>query len=167
MRVGKTYTFDTDGGPKTLAGLFDGRSQLLVYHFMFAPDWAEGCPVCSYWADSFNGAIVHLNHRDVTMVCASRTPLDRLEAYKRRMGWSFPWVSTGRTDFNYDFGVSIPGGHAGTSQADMPRGANGQAEGRLYNFTKRAWAAEMPGLSAFRAGQRRRVPHLLLVRPRS
>ena len=149
VRVGKTYTFDTDGGPQTLADLFDGRSQLLVYHFMFGPGWTEGCPNCSYWADSFDGAIVHLNHRDMTMVCASRAPLERLAAYKRRMGWSLPWVSTGRTDFNYDFGVSIPGVLAGTSQPDMPREAAGQADGRIYNFTKPAWAAEMPGLSAF------------------
>jgi len=149
VRVGKTYTFDTDGGPQTLADLFDGRSQLLVYHFMFGPGWTEGCPICSYWADSFDGAIVHLNHRDMTMVCASRAPLERLAAYKRRMGWSLPWVSTGRTDFNYDFAVSIPGVPAGTSQADMPREATGQAEGQVYNFTKPAWAAEMPGLSAF------------------
>ena len=147
--IDKTYTFDTDGGPKALADLFDGRSQLLVYHFMFGPDWTEGCPACSYWADSFDGAIVHMNHRDVTMVCASRAQLDRLAAYKSRMGWNFPWVSTGRTDFNYDFGVSIPGVPAGTSQADMPRGATGQVEGHVYNFTKPAWAAEMPGLSVF------------------
>ena len=147
--IDTTYTFDTDGGPKALADLFDGRSQLLVYHFMFGPDWTEGCPACSYWADSFDGAIVHMNHRDVTMVCASRAPLERLAAYKRRMGWNFPWVSTGRTDFNYDFGVSIPGVPAGTSQADMPRGATGQVEGHVYNFTKPAWAAEMPGLSVF------------------
>jgi predicted dithiol-disulfide oxidoreductase (DUF899 family) len=149
VRVDKTYTFDTDGGPKTLADLFDGRSQLLVYHFMFGPDWTEGCPICSYWADSFDGAIVHLNHRDVTMVCASRAPLDKLAAYQRRMGWSFPWVSVVRTDFNYDFGVSVPGVPAGMSQADMPRGATERAERRVYNFTKSAWAAEMPGLSAF------------------
>ena len=83
------------------------------------------------------------------MVCASRAQLDRLAAYKSRMGWNFPWVSTGRTDFNYDFGVSIPGVPAGTSQADMPRGATGQVEGHVYNFTKPAWAAEMPGLSVF------------------
>jgi len=116
---------------------------------MSGPDWTEGFPICSYWADSYAGAIVQLNHRDVTMVCASRAPLDRLAAYKRRMGWSIPWVSTGRSDFNHDFGVSIPGVPAGASQADMPRGATDQAERRVYNFTKPARAAEMPGLSAF------------------
>ena len=133
VRVGKTYTFDTDGGPQTLADLFDGRSQLLVYHFMFGPGWTEGCPICSYWADSFDGAIVHMNHRDVTMVCASRAPLDRLAAYKRRMGWSFPWVSSLRNDFNLDYGVSLPVS-AGPSQPEMPRGPEVGA-GHRYNFT--------------------------------
>jgi predicted dithiol-disulfide oxidoreductase (DUF899 family) len=107
--VDKEYVFDTDEGEKTLPELFGGRSQLLVYHFMFGPEWSEGCPVCSYWADSFDGGVVHLTYRDVTMLCASRAPLERLQAYKRRMGWSFPWVSSGRNDFNYDFGVPVPG----------------------------------------------------------
>jgi predicted dithiol-disulfide oxidoreductase (DUF899 family) len=102
------YVFDTDDGQKTLRDFFAGRSQLLVYHFMFGPEWTEGCPICSFWADSFNGAIVHLNQRDVTMTCASRAPLAQLDAYKSRMGWSFPWVSSLRNDFNYDFGVSLP-----------------------------------------------------------
>jgi predicted dithiol-disulfide oxidoreductase (DUF899 family) len=119
--VEKQYTFDTDDGPKSLRELFDGRSQLLVYHFMFGPKWTEGCPLCSYWADSFNGAIVHLKHRDVTMVCASSAPGAQLDAYKRRMGWSFPWASSGRSDFNYDFGVSVRGLDAGHSQPEMER----------------------------------------------
>jgi predicted dithiol-disulfide oxidoreductase (DUF899 family) len=106
--VEKEYVFDTGQGEKTLRDLFGGRSQLLVYHFMFGPEWTEGCPVCSFWADNFDRTIVHLNHRDVTMVCASRTPLDRLDAYKRRMGWSFEWVSALHNDFNYDLGVSFP-----------------------------------------------------------
>jgi predicted dithiol-disulfide oxidoreductase (DUF899 family) len=147
VRVNKDYVFDTDEGQKTLAELFAGRSQLLVYHFMFGPEWTEGCPICSYWADSFDGAIVHLRHRDVTMVCASRAPLERLVAYKRRMGWRFGWVSTSRNDFNYDFAVSLPDVPAGTSVEDMPRGV--AETGRIYNFTKPAWAAELPGLSAF------------------
>jgi predicted dithiol-disulfide oxidoreductase (DUF899 family) len=105
VRVEKEYTFETDAGTKTLAELFDGRSQLLVYHFMFGPDDTEGCPGCSYTADHFDGAIVHLNQHDVTLLCASRAPLDKLEAYKRRMGWSFPWVSSGQTDFNLDFAL--------------------------------------------------------------
>jgi len=147
--VEKTYVFDTEDGEKTIAELFAGRSQLLVYHFMFGPDWTEGCPVCSYWADNFNGTTVHLAHRDVTMVAASRAPLARLSAYKHRMGWSFPWVSTGRSDFNYDYAVSLRDIPAGTSQREMPRGVAQQAPGARYNFTKDPFAPEMPGLSAF------------------
>jgi predicted dithiol-disulfide oxidoreductase (DUF899 family) len=105
--IEKEYRFETDEGTKTLAELFDGRSQLLVYHFMFGPTvegWPEaGCPGCSYTADSLDGAVAHLPHRDVTFVAVSRAPLERLNAYKRRMGWSFPWVSYGDGDFNLDF----------------------------------------------------------------
>jgi predicted dithiol-disulfide oxidoreductase (DUF899 family) len=146
--VDKEYVFDTDDGEQTLRELFAGRSQLLVYHFMFGPEWTEGCPVCSYWADNFNGGIVHLNHRDVTMVCVSRAPLATLDAYKRRMGWTFPWVSSLRSDFNHDYGVSIPDVPAGSSQREMPRGIE-TPDGVRYNFTKDPFAPEMPGLSAF------------------
>jgi predicted dithiol-disulfide oxidoreductase (DUF899 family) len=149
VKVEKEYIFDTDKGEQTLAELFAGRSQLLVYHFMFGPDWTEGCPVCSYWADNFNDSIIHLNQCDVTMICASRAPLDRLGAYKARMGWSFSWVSTGRNDFNYDYEVSIAGLPAGASQSEMPRGIAHQVPEARYNFTKGPFAAEMPGLSAF------------------
>jgi predicted dithiol-disulfide oxidoreductase (DUF899 family) len=141
--------FDTDDGERTLAGLFAGRSQLLVYHFMFGPQWSEGCPFCSYWADSFNGGIVHLAHRDVTMLCASRAPLAQLQAYKRRMGWSFAWVSSGRSQFNYDFGVSVPGLNAGASQREQERPDPSRSELPAYNFTKQPFGAENPGLSAF------------------
>jgi predicted dithiol-disulfide oxidoreductase (DUF899 family) len=107
--VEKEYSFETDEGTKTLAELFDGRSQLLVYHFMFGPSvdgWPEaGCVGCSYTADSLDGAAVHLPHHDVTFVAVSRASLDQLASYKRRMGWSFPWVSYGDTDFNVDFAV--------------------------------------------------------------
>jgi predicted dithiol-disulfide oxidoreductase (DUF899 family) len=107
--VEKEYHFDTEEGTKSLAELFDVRSQLLVYHFMFGPSvdgWPEaGCPGCSYTADSLDGAVVHLPHRDVTFVAVSRAPLERLNAYKRRMGWSFPWVSYGDSDFNLDLAV--------------------------------------------------------------
>jgi predicted dithiol-disulfide oxidoreductase (DUF899 family) len=147
--VDKEYVFDTDDGDKTLPELFDGRAQLLVYHFMFGPEWPVGCPVCSFWADNFNGAVVHLKARDVTMVCASRAPLDRIQAYKRRMGWSFPWVSSGRNDFNYDFGVSLPDVSAGPSQPEMPRELPPRTDGFRYNFTKEPFIPEMPGLSAF------------------
>jgi predicted dithiol-disulfide oxidoreductase (DUF899 family) len=150
VAVDKNYLFDTDDGEQTLAGLFAGRSQLLVYHFMFGPDWTEGCPVCSYWADNFNNGIIHLNQRDVTMVCVSRAPVAQLAAYKRRMGWTFPWASSGRNDFNYDYGVSLPDIPAGASQPEMPRGVGDRADGASYNFTKEPFAPEMPGrLSAF------------------
>jgi predicted dithiol-disulfide oxidoreductase (DUF899 family) len=107
--VEKEYGFETDKGTKTLAGLFDGRSQLLVYHFMFGPSvdgWPEaGCLGCSYTADSLDGAVAHLPHCDVMFVAVSRAPLERLNAYKRRMGWRFPWVSFGESEFNLDFAV--------------------------------------------------------------
>ena len=105
--VGQEYALETDRGTKTLAELFDGRSQLLVYHFMFGPEYTAGCPTCSAAADSFDGSLAHLNHRGVTFVCVSRAPLEKLQAYKRRMGWSFPWVSSFGGDFNFDFGVSF------------------------------------------------------------
>jgi predicted dithiol-disulfide oxidoreductase (DUF899 family) len=102
----KEYRFDTDQGTRTLAEIFDGRSQLLVYHFMFGPSYEAGCPTCSSSADSVNGVLEHLNARDVTMLYVSRAPLEKLQAYKRRMGWRFPWVSSAGSDFNFDFGVS-------------------------------------------------------------
>jgi predicted dithiol-disulfide oxidoreductase (DUF899 family) len=100
--VEKGYVFGTADGPRTLAELFDGRSQLVVYHFMFGPDWEAGCPVCSSIADSFNGVLAHLQARDVTMICISRAPVEKLLAYRERMGWSFNWASAHETDFNYD-----------------------------------------------------------------
>jgi predicted dithiol-disulfide oxidoreductase (DUF899 family) len=105
--VEKEYSFETDEGRRTLAELFNGRSQVLVYHFMFGPAYTAGCPTCSAAADTFDGGVIHLNERDVTFLCTSRAPLEKLQAYKRRMGWSFPWVSTAGSDFNFDFGVSF------------------------------------------------------------
>jgi predicted dithiol-disulfide oxidoreductase (DUF899 family) len=104
--IEKEYRFDTDRGTKTLAELFDSRSQLLVYHFMFGPSYQAGCPTCSSSADSVNGVLDHLHARDVTMLYVSRAPLEKLHAYKRRMGWDFPWASSAPSDFNYDFGMS-------------------------------------------------------------
>ena len=104
--IEKEYRFQTDEGTKALADLFDGRSQLLVYHFMFGPSYEAGCPVCSSSADAVNGVLAHLHARDVTMLYVSRAPLEKLQPYKRRMGWSFPWVSSADSDFNFDFGVS-------------------------------------------------------------
>jgi predicted dithiol-disulfide oxidoreductase (DUF899 family) len=129
VRIDKDYRFDTVDGPRSLPELFDGRSQLLLYHFMFGPEWPEGCPSCSFWADNFDGIGVHLAHRDVTFLAASRAPLDRLLAYRSRMGWSFPWVSSSGSDFNLDFGVS-----------DSP----------IYNYAPSDSAQEeLPWLSAF------------------
>ena len=104
--VEKDYRLDTDDGPRALAELFDGRSQLLVYHFMFGPSYEAGCPVNSSIADGVNGLVPHLNARDVTMLFVSRAPLEKLQAYKRRMGWDFPWASSANSDFNLDLGYS-------------------------------------------------------------
>src|SRR5215468_8057728 len=108
--IDKTYSFDTDGGPRTLAELFEGRSQLLVYHFMFGPSYAAGCPVNSSMADGFDGLLPHLHARDVTVLLVSRAPLGKLQAYKQRMGWRIPWVSAADSDFNFDLGVSFTPG---------------------------------------------------------
>ena len=140
LRIEEGYEFETDDGTKTLAGLFDGRSQLLVYHFMFGPDWDEGCPSCTSIAEGFDRYVVHLNHHDVTLAAVSRAPLEKLNAYKRRMGWTFPWASSLGSDFNFDFGVSF-------TEAQ-------QAAGAEYNFRPlgpdpRYLAEELPGMSAF------------------
>jgi predicted dithiol-disulfide oxidoreductase (DUF899 family) len=105
--VQKEYRFEGPDGEETLADLFDGRSQLIVYHFMFGPEWDAGCPNCSFWADNFNGIPVHLNRRDVSFVAVSRAPLDKLAAYQKRMGWDFKWVSSFHSDFNRDFYVGF------------------------------------------------------------
>jgi predicted dithiol-disulfide oxidoreductase (DUF899 family) len=107
VRVGKDYRFETPAGRASLADLFQDRSQLLVYHFMFGPDYTAGCPSCSSIADGFNGFAVHLAHHDVMLSVVSRAPLAKLQAYKKRMGWSFPWASSLGGDFNYDFNVSL------------------------------------------------------------
>ncbi|MDQ3996397.1 MAG: DUF899 domain-containing protein [Gemmatimonadota bacterium] len=106
VRIDKDYRFETDHGSASLAELFGGRSQLLVYHFMFGPEYTAGCPACSAIADGFNGSVVHLENHDVAMIAVSRAPLEKLQAYRRRMGWSFPWASSFGSDFNFDFSVS-------------------------------------------------------------
>jgi predicted dithiol-disulfide oxidoreductase (DUF899 family) len=103
VRIDTEYSFDTDEGTASLADLFQGRSQLIVYHFMFGPEYSAGCPSCSAIADGFDGSVVHLANHDVTLCAVSRAPLAKLQAYKRRMGWSFPWASSAASDFNYDF----------------------------------------------------------------
>src|SRR5712675_1173904 len=122
VKVEKPYTFDAPEGRVTLADLFAGKGQLVVYHFMFHPSWNEGCPSCSFWADNFNGIIVHLNHRDVTMVAVSKAPIEKLEDYKKRMGWTFKWVSSLDTDFNCDYQVSF-------TPEEMQKGE------MVYNYT--------------------------------
>jgi predicted dithiol-disulfide oxidoreductase (DUF899 family) len=141
VKVEKNYIFDAPGGKKSLADLFDGRSQLLIYHFMLGPGWAAGCPGCSFLCDHFDGALPHLEHHDVTLTAVSRAPLQEIEAYKKRMGWWFPWVSAFGNDFNYDYHVSF-------TKEDV---ASGKA---VYNFTAMparpdASDTEFPGLSAF------------------
>ncbi|MGA7655389.1 MAG: DUF899 domain-containing protein [Methylocella sp.] len=138
VRIDKEYVFDTGEGEQTLRDLFAGRSQLLVYHFMFGPTWTAGCPTCTLHAESFDRAIIHLNQRDVTMMCASRGPLAQLNAYKQRIGWTFRWVSSLRGDFNYDFGVSLR--------------ADADPDAVVFNFNtpwRRYNAEEHGGLSAF------------------
>ena len=146
--IDKDYSFETAEGTKTLAELFDGRSQLLVYHFMFGPEYTAGCPVCSGGADTFNGAVPHLNARDVTFLCISRAPLDRLQEYKQRMGWSFPWVSSQGSDFNFDFGVS----HTEEELAEFLKGDIPPVVAHMAaacGTDPGHYVAEGPGLSAF------------------
>jgi predicted dithiol-disulfide oxidoreductase (DUF899 family) len=130
VRVEKDYVFDGPRGQQSLSELFAGCHQLVVYHFMFGPDWDEACPHCSFWADNFNGIDVHLNQRDVTFSAISRAPYPGIEAFKHRMGWSFPWVSSLRTDFNYDYGVSFTEEQlaAGTDYYNYRAGAAGGTE---------------------------------------
>jgi predicted dithiol-disulfide oxidoreductase (DUF899 family) len=148
VRVEKEYRFETDEGPKTLAELFDGRSQLLLYHFMFGPEYTAGCPVCSAGADTFEGAVSHLNARDVTFLCVSRAPLEALRAYKRRMGWTFPWASSLGTDFNFDFDVSQTEEQlAAFLKGDVPPVVVQLAD--ACGTDPAGYLAEGPGLSAF------------------
>jgi predicted dithiol-disulfide oxidoreductase (DUF899 family) len=137
VRVDKPYMFDGPNGKETLPQLFEGRNQLVVFHFMFDTAWEAGCKSCSFWADNFNDIIVHLNHRDVTMVAVSRAPLEKLEAYKKRMGWGFKWLSSAGSDFNRDFHVSHTPEELAKKEA-------------FYNFTwQRPYGAEAPGISVF------------------
>jgi predicted dithiol-disulfide oxidoreductase (DUF899 family) len=107
VRVNKEYVFNGSKGNQTLSELFNGKSQLIVYHFMFGPDWEAGCPSCSFWADNFNNIIIHLSHRDVTMIAVSRAPYNKIATYQKRMGWDFHWVSSYDNDFNFDYHVSF------------------------------------------------------------
>jgi predicted dithiol-disulfide oxidoreductase (DUF899 family) len=136
-KVEKKYVFDGDTGKQTLADLFDGRSQLVLYHFMFGPGWREGCPSCSFLADSFDGARVHMAQRDTAFAVVSRATLPEIDAFKKRMGWQFKWVSSFGTDFNYDYHVSF-------TKEDI---ANKKA---IYNYAPSSFPSEeAPGLSVF------------------
>jgi predicted dithiol-disulfide oxidoreductase (DUF899 family) len=136
-KVEKDYVFDGSNGKETLADLFAGRSQLVVYHFMFAPEWDSGCKSCSWWADNFERNVVHLAQRDVTMLAISRAPLDKLEAFKKRMGWTFKWLSTDGNDFAYDYHVLFKPDPARPGEID-------------YNYRwRKSSMSDLPGISVF------------------
>ena len=180
VRVDKAYRFETDEGNASLADLFRGRSQLLIYHFMFGPDYTAGCPTCSAIADGFNGFAMHLANHDVMLWAVSRAPLAKLQAYKRRMGWTFPWASSFGSDFNFDFSVAFTeeeqreGGSNTTSSArpGMPHeGAAASRDGlcpvRSHDRNRRGHVhARAAGHERFRARGRRRLPHLFGLRAR-
>lgn len=161
VRVDKAYRFDTDHGSVTLADLFQGRSQLLVYHFMFGPDYQAGCPSCSAIADGFNGVVVHLANHDVTLIAVSRAPLTTLQAYKRRMGWTFPWVSEPDSDFTADFNVYFTEAQqrAGLVDYNYQRGGHAMDATQVPEPVARfaascgtdapTYSRDRPGLSAF------------------
>ncbi len=147
VQVDKEYLFDGPNGQETLSELFEGRSQLIIYHFMYGPDWAEGCPSCSFWADNFDDSVVHLHHRDITLLAVSRAGLDSLEAYKKRMGWSFKWVSSFENDFNRDYHVSFTSDEMKNGEMD-------------YNFRITQFPSEeAPGISVFYRDEEGNVFH--------
>jgi len=149
VKIDKTYTFDTPTGVKTLDDLFDGRSQLMIYHFMFGPDWDAGCTGCSFLADHIDGTLPHLNNHDVTFVAVARAPLDKITTYKSRMGWKFPWVSSFGSDFNRDFHVSF-------TKEELDSGKV------FYNFSEISSDKahdELPGMSAFYRGEDGSIYH--------
>jgi predicted dithiol-disulfide oxidoreductase (DUF899 family) len=161
VRIDKEYSLDTDQGTASLADLFGGRSQLLIYHFMFGPDYAAGCPSCSAIADGFNGSVVHLANHDVAFYAVSRAPLPKLQAFKRRMGWSFPWASSFDSDFNHDFQAAYTkqeweSGAVEANFSTVDLRPSGQAGSELDEFASSIvgtdWATyrrEGPGVSAF------------------
>jgi predicted dithiol-disulfide oxidoreductase (DUF899 family) len=162
VRIEKEYTFETDEGTASLPDLFRGRSQLLVYHFMFGPEYKAGCPACSAIADGFNGFAVHLANHDVMLWAISRAPLEKLQVYKRRMGWSFPWASSFESDFNYDFGVGYTEEQQRSGvvdynfrSSDVRESLEAGKEGPFAEWAARHgidWATytrEAPGMSAF------------------
>ena len=158
VRVDKNYLFDTDAGDARLSDLFQGRSQLLIYHFMFGPDYKAGCPSCSAIADGFNGFWEHLANHDVMLWAVSRAPLAKLQTYRRRMGWTFPWASSFESDFNFDFSVGLTDaqqdqGYEYNFQAKppIPADAAGAPDGHaaMCGVDLRTYLHELPGMSAF------------------
>ena len=147
VKVEKEYLFESRKGKQSLADLFEGSSQLIIYHFMFGPDWDEGCPSCSFWADNYNGIVIHLNHRDINLVAVSRAPLENLEVYRKRMGWNFNWVSSYGNDFNWDYHVSF-------TQEEMKKGE------MFYNFGVTSFPSdEGPGISVFYKNEKDEIFH--------
>jgi len=137
VKVEKDYTFEGEEGQQNLADLFGNTSQVMIYHFMLGPDWDEGCPSCSFWADNFNGIDIHLAHRDITFLAVSRGAYEKLAAYKKRMGWSFKWMSSLNSDFNYDLGVSF--------SSEEKEDTN-----ITYNYREQPYFMdELPGVSVF------------------
>jgi predicted dithiol-disulfide oxidoreductase (DUF899 family) len=151
VRIDKEYRFDGADGPLSLADLFGGRSQLMVYHFMFGPDYTAGCPSCSAIADGFNDSVVHLANHDVTLAAVSRAPIEALLGYERRMGWSFPWVSSGRSDFNYDFNVATAAHDHEPTEAGVsePAGDFVAALATSCGIDASTYTLDSPGLSTF------------------
>lgn len=151
VRVEQNYTFDSPRGPVTLDELFGPHAQLIVYHFMFDPTWSQGCASCSFIADHYNSLLVHLAHRDISFVTVSRAPVEMLETFRQRMGWTFPWVSAARTEFSRDFGVSF----TDEELADPST---------LYNYNRRPYPIrELPGLSVFTRTPDREIYHTYSV----
>jgi len=151
VKVEKAYTFDTPAGKKSLAELFGPHSQLMVYHFMFDATWSQGCKSCSFIADHYDGLVVHLAHRDISFMTISKAPIGKLEEFRKRMGWKFPWASAAETDFSHDFGVSF-------TDAELAD------PGVLYNYTHKPYPIrELPGMSVFYKDERGDIYHTYSV----
>ena len=147
VKIDKSYLFDGEAGQLTLADLFEDKSQLIIYHFMLGPDWDEGCPSCSFWADNFDGIDVHLAHQDIAFLAVSRASYEKLSAYKKRMGWSFKWMSSLNTDFNYDMNVSFSSDEKEANEIS-------------YNYRKQPYLMdELQGVSVFFKNDKNEIFH--------
>lgn len=147
VRVDKAYVFEGPSGKETLSDLFQGKSQLIVYHFMYGPDWDEGCPSCSFWADNFDGIVIHLNHRDINLVAVARAPFEKLDVYRKRMGWTAKFVSSYGSDFNRDYNVSF-------TPEEMEKGE------MYYNYKTMSFPSdEGPGISVFYKNEKGAIFH--------